>query len=270
MADSVTKDNTKTRMEGHLNFAQGSYLESTSRPLYALLFLLPLVALYELGTLLVNTDQIANTQSRVAAFTWLMGLAEWIGMNRSLAWSFPSLVVVIILTCWHLSSKYSWRIDLGRLGWMAIESVVLSLPLFALGALVNSSKSFAASAAAQHTDSSGYLANIVTSIGAGIYEELVFRLILIGLIIVLLEDVLKVRSSIAGIFAIIASAALFAAHHYIGVQNGKIATLEEFKMGSFIFRMAAGIYFAIIFRYRGYGVTAGTHSAYNIIYFTFG
>ena len=59
----------------HLNYLTGSYLESTSRPLYALLFLLPWIAIYEIGTILANTDQIAHTQSRVAAFTWIMAVA---------------------------------------------------------------------------------------------------------------------------------------------------------------------------------------------------
>ena len=59
---------SQVRAGGVLNFAEGSYLETTQQPLYALFFLLPLIALYELGTLLVNTDQIAHTQSRVAAF----------------------------------------------------------------------------------------------------------------------------------------------------------------------------------------------------------
>ena len=91
---------------------------------------------------------------------------------------------------------------------------------------------------------------------------------ILGLILVLLEDVLKIKGAFATITAILVSAGLFAAHHYIGVLEGRITTLEEFKTGSFMFRATAGVYFAVIFRYRGYGITAGTHSAYNIIYFT--
>ena len=258
----------------HLNFADGSYLESTSRPLYALFFLLPWVLVYELGTLLVNTDQIAQTQSRVAAFTWLMGLAEWIGMHRSLAWAFPGFVVVVILLCWHLSSRHPWRMRLAWLGWMNLECIVLSLPLFVVGALVNSSKSFAVpNNAAESTavgESGRYMANVVTGLGAGIYEELVFRLILIGLLVMLLDDLLKVKPHIAAVIAVFVSAGLFAAHHYVGIEAGRIQRLaaEPFEMGSFIFRAAAGLYFAVILRYRGYGITAGSHAAYNLIYFS--
>ena len=44
---------------------------------------------------------------------------------------------------------------------------------------------------------------------------------------------------------------------------------EPFTLPGFLFRMAAGVYFAVIFRYRGYGITAGAHAAYNMIYFAF-
>lgn len=264
-----------TPLHTNLNFAPGSYLESTGRPLYALLFLLLPIAIYELGTILVNTDQIAHTQSRVAAFTWLMGLAEWIGVRPGLAWAFPGLVVVIILACWHLSSDHSWQVRPRWLAWMVVECLLLSLPLFALGAVLNSSDSFVgpmttpAVLTPQLTYGSPYWANFITSLGAGIYEELVFRLILMGLIVMLLEDLLKIKAPIAAFLAVLISATLFAAHHYIGIEAGHIGRLQRelFTLGSFLFRTAAGIYFAFIFRYRGYGIAAGTHTAYNMIYF---
>lgn len=257
--------------QGNFNFAEGSYLESTSRPLYALLFLLPLIAFYELGTLLVNTDQIAHTQARVATFTWLTGLSEFLGMQQSLAWAFPGLVVVVILLCLHLNSHNSWRIRPGWLGWMAVESVLFTVPLFAMGSLVTSSG--VANAAVNGGNDSvmmhSYLAKVITSVGAGIYEELAFRLILFGLLLMLLEDVLKAQKLIATVFAVIISALLFAGHHYVGLHGGRVVSLEAFELGGFIFRALAGGYFAVIFHYRGYGITAGTHSAFNIILFAF-
>jgi len=265
MLETQKHSKPETDPTGHLNFAEGSYLESTSRPLYALAFLLPLIVFYELGTILVNTDQIEQTQGRVATFAWLMGLAEWIGVDYSLAWAFPGLVVVIILLCWHLSSQHSWRIRFRRLLWMAVECVVLSMPLLILNAVLSSSAACAAINPAGRPGT--YVADIVTSVGAGIYEELVFRLILVGLIIMLMEDVLKVKGAPATVVAVLASAALFAAHHYVGFDRGCLIRMpgEEFTLLSFAFRTAAGIYFAMIFHYRGYGIIAGTHAAYNII-----
>ena len=270
-------DNNKNKrtpsVTGVLNYGDGSYLESTRRPLYALCFLLPLIIIYELGTIGVNTEQIHQSlvQTRVVAFIWLMNLAEWIGMHHSLAWAFPGFVVVIILLCWHLSSSYPWRIRWGWLGAMGLECFILTLPLLAInaaiGSSVESSNAFVVLGTSEIARSDSFLAYLVTSIGAGIYEELIFRLILVGLIIVIMEDLCKVKPAIATLIAVLASAALFGAHHYVGFKSGQLISLpgETFTMVSFIFRTAAGIYFAIIFHYRGYGIAAGTHAAYNII-----
>jgi CAAX prenyl protease-like protein len=268
MAKSATEKQSPERVvEGHFNFAEGSYLESTGRPLYALLFLLPLLGVYEIGTFLV--DQIAQTQARVAAFTWLIELAEWLGMDRSLAWAFPGFVVVIILLCWQLSSEYPWRLRPRWLGWMAVECVVLSLPLLALNAALGRSLEGVAQVC-EMAEPSTYLAQIVTSIGAGIYEELVFRLILMGLILMLMEDLLKVKTAAATAIAVVVSSVLFAAHHYWGFQSGHLVPLpgETLSLTSFMFRTMAGVYFAIIFHYRGYGIIAGTHAAYNVVLYS--
>jgi hypothetical protein len=273
----LNKTNKHTTPVSQLNFTPGSYLESTSRPLYALVFLLPLIGIYELGTILVNTDQFALTQSRVATFTWLMGAAERLGMHRTLAWVFPGLVVVVILFCWHMVSHHPWSIKPRWIGGMGLESFLLTLPLFALGSIMNSSQHFSVVLPLAAGDPNGakagldvYLANLTTSIGAGIYEELVFRLILIGLIIMVFQDLMKAKETAAVLVAVAVSALLFAGHHYIGFENGHFYQLQErFSVGSFIFRSMAGVYFAMLLRYRGFGVIAGTHAAYDVLMFSF-
>ncbi|MBN1844489.1 MAG: CPBP family intramembrane metalloprotease [Sedimentisphaerales bacterium] len=274
--------NTIATLPGrYLNTAPGSYLETTSRPLYALLFLLPAVVIYEVGTLLVNTAQVEQTlvQKRVVTFIWLIRLARWTGMRDYLVWAFPGLVVVILLLCWHLASRHEWNVKVTRLGWMLVESTVLCVPLLmfnaALGGSSRVATTAAATGAAGATGSAGaadqalsgsYLAHLVTSIGAGIYEELIFRLILIGLLVMLLEDVFKIKPAIAVIVAVLLSSALFAAHHYVGIDAGQILLLPEpFTLVGFTFRTIAGIYFALVFSWRGFGITAGTHAAYDII-----
>lgn len=273
---SRKKNKKKLDPQAHLNFLEGSYFEATSRPWYALVFLLPLIVIYELGTLLANTDHLTMTQSRVATFAWLSGLAEWIGVHRSLVWAFPPLVAMVILFCWHMVSHHPWRVRLKWFAGMAGECVLWTIPLFALGGLMNSSLNFAGSVQAAVTqapeDPNGwglYFANITTSIGAGIYEELVFRLILLGLLLMLFQDVLKTKPLPAIAISVTLSAVLFAAHHYIGFVEGRIGRLDEpFLPGSFIFRTLAGAWFAILFKWRGFGIIAGTHAAYDIIMFT--
>ncbi|MCH9023454.1 MAG: CPBP family intramembrane metalloprotease, partial [Planctomycetes bacterium] len=212
---------------------------------------------------------IALTQARVATFTWLMGLAEWIGMDRSLVWAFPGLVVVVILFCWHMSSHHPWGIRIGWLGGMAIESIVLTLPLFLIGSITNSSLKFSVMSGAESEQRQRYLADLTTGIGAGIYEELVFRLILLGLLVMIMEDAIKLKKTTSVVVGVSLSALLFAAHHYVGLgEGGGFRMIEEFGAGSFVFRTMAGVYFAVLFRYRGFGIIAGTHAAFDIIMFT--
>jgi hypothetical protein len=269
MAETKTKKIKAKTLSRHLNFTPGSYLESTARPLYALCFLLPMIVLYELGTLGFNTAHIAQTltQKRVVAFIWLTGIAKYVGLPDRLAWAFPILMVVIILLCWHLVGRHSWKVHTIWLVWMTLETVILAVPLLVLNAAMGSS---ASASAAPGADPS-YFAQIVTGIGAGIYEELLFRFIIIGLIIMIMEDLLKTSATRATLFAVLISAALFSAHHYVGLntQQMSLYQVEPFTLVGFIFRFMAGVYFAMLFRYRGYGITAGAHAAYNIILITF-
>jgi len=264
-AKRKNKKNPQVIESGTWNFSEGSYLDSTGKPLYALLFLLPLIVIYEIGVW--SRIDIAHTKF-VVTFTWLMGLAEGLGVDRSLAWAFPGIVVVIMLLSWHLSSQYPWQVNLKWVGAMAIESVLWSLPLFAMAAVTSSHLAGQGGGEFASGYSSNYMTNMITSIGAGIYEELIFRLVLIGLILIVMEDVFKIKFPFPGIVAVLVSAILFSVHHYFGLERGRICTLESFTLSSFIFRALAGIYFALIFRYRGYGITAGSHIAYDMIHYS--
>ncbi|MCP4707703.1 MAG: hypothetical protein GY869_03680, partial [Planctomycetes bacterium] len=170
---------------GLLNVSEGSYLESTSRPLYALLFLLPWIVIYELGTLWVNTEQVGQilTRKYVIAFIWLTKLAQWMQLQPRLVWLFPGFVVVVILLCWHIASGRPWRVRLKWIAGMAVESVIFAVPLMLINTAIGSStRAIDFSSTFENPALQSLLDNIVTGIGAGIYEELVFRLILIGLI----------------------------------------------------------------------------------------
>ena len=283
------------------NFAQDSYLERTSRPIYAIVFLLPFIVLYEVGTILINTDVLNQSQVRVAAFVWLQNFLEHLGFGSKLAWVAPPLAVVIILLALQLASRKRWHFGLGDIGPMAVECVLLAVPLIVLSLVLNSSaqtqgdiarfdngairntqyhnvvpscSSVAGnglSAVSETSDSGGevesrsLLANIVTGIGAGIYEELVFRLILICVLMLVFQDVLGLSRRNSIVLAVLVSAALFSAHHHIVFLNGRFGQTAAFNWPEFVFRTIAGVYFAVLFAIRGFGITAGTHAFYDII-----
>jgi len=109
------------------------------------------------------------------------------------------------------------------------------------------------------------LADIVTGIGAGIYEELIFRLILICILMIVFQDILQLSRRNSIILAVLVSAALFSAHHHIVFLDGRFGQGAPFNWTEFGFRTIAGIYFAVLFAIRGFGITAGTHAFYDII-----
>ena len=272
------------------NFAQDSYLERTSRPIYAIFFLLPFIVFYELGTILINTDVLREYwQGRVVAFLWLQKFVEWLGFGSKFAWVATPLVVVMILIGLQMASRKRWRFWLGDIWPMAIECILFAVPLIVLGLFLNNpanaqgdSSRFESSAiciraevlpscSAAIEDNSGsgpaikLLADIVTGIGAGIYEELIFRLILICALMILFQNVLQLSRQNSIILAVFVSAALFSAYHHIDFFSGQLYQTDPFNWTEFGFRTIAGIYFAILFAVRGFGITAGTHAFYDII-----
>ena len=279
------------------NFAPDSYLERTARPIYAIVFLLPFIIFYELGTFGFNTDVLNQSQIRVVAFVWLQNLLESLGFGGKFAWVAPPLAVIVILLAMQITSRKQWRLWLGDLLPMAVECVLLAVPLIVLTLFLTSSSEAESNASrfeynpihiqtgeplscssvaqnspaslTEHTGINGQeqplLANIITGIGAGIYEELVFRLILICILMLLLQDVLGLSHTNSIVLSVLISAALFSAHHHIDFISGQPNIVDPFNWTRFAFRTMAGIYFAILFAFRGFGITAGTHAFYNII-----
>lgn len=100
--------------------------------------------------------------------------------------------------------------------------------------------------------------SLVLSLGAGIYEEFVFRFLLITCIFWILKNTLRNKFVIYSI-AFFLSSLFFSLFHYLELFN------EPFQVNSFLFRFTAGSVFAIIFIFRGYGIAAYSHSLYNIL-----
>ena len=112
-------------------------------------------------------------------------------------------------------------------------------------------------ACATGPEQAGLLSKIVLSLGAGVHEELVFRLIMVGGGTWLLSNVLGLRRPIAIVFTMLVSSVLFsAAHHVIGG--------EPYRTGAFVYRILCGLIFASIFQWRGFAVAVYTHALYDI------
>ncbi len=229
-----------------------NYLDRTHRPLQCLIFLLPLLALYQIGISLHPWIPPNHNEPIVIAFQLMLRFFAAVGAAGNYL---PALALVIALLVWHFFRKDPWDFEpllyLGMLG----ESLLWSLPIVFFAVMV-------AHGATLHgtTESAAgqpWQTRAVLSIGAGIYEELLFRLLLLTTLLFLLKDVLQMSFGWSLILAVGGAAVLFSLYHYLGT--------EPFTPQTFFFRTAAGIYFGGIFIFRGFGVDVGTHVTYDLI-----
>ena len=101
----------------------------------------------------------------------------------------------------------------------------------------------------------------VLSIGAGLYEELVFRVVLVGGMFWVMKSLFK-KPAMAYIIAAIVGALIFSAVHYVGAFG------DSFTLASFSFRFLFGLVLNGIFLVRGFGIAAWTHAIYDILVVT--
>jgi membrane protease YdiL (CAAX protease family) len=104
----------------------------------------------------------------------------------------------------------------------------------------------------------GFGTRFVMSLGAGVYEETVFRLGLMTGVAALLGKVAGLRRWIAFTFALLVSSVLFSAMHHIPPYG------DPLHLGVFVFRVLAGAIFGVIFWFRGFAVVVYTHALYDL------
>ena len=104
---------------------------------------------------------------------------------------------------------------------------------------------------------SGLIQNLALSVGAGLFEEIIFRVILLNLIFLLLSPLLK-KKGVAAVFSVLLASFLFSLSHYVGTMA------DTWQLYRFIFRWAAGLLFTVLYFIRGFAITAYTHALYDI------
>ena len=230
-----------------------SYLSATRHPWPCLVFLVPLLGIYECGVIWLggpNPEKIRN-----GADTWLRYYIGNAGFNPLLV--APGVIVAMLLawTAWRWKDRPE-RV-LAIVFGMALESLLFAGVLWVIASNFNSILGHYG-ILTNIDGSREKAAEVVTYIGAGVYEEVIFRLILCAGLARLLNFVL-IPWVAAVPMAMIFSSVLFSVAHHAG-QNA-----ESFQQSRFLFRIFAGMFFATVFWWRGFGVAAGAHAGYDII-----
>ena len=222
-----------------------TYWDATREPLYCLVFLLPMVLVYEFGAIMLRPAVWPEQQ--LFAQSLVERVLEWFGAVGFWA---PGVLLLATLLIWHLLARHSWQMRAWIPLLMAVECLLLTLPLFMLDQVL-------LQIAALSTPE--VKLRLLLSIGAGIYEELVFRLYLIVGLVSLLADGLRLPRKFATPAAAALSAIAFAVCHMHPIGSA------EFTWPTFLFYCAAGGYLALLFVQRGLGISTGCHTAYNLL-----
>lgn len=245
MAAAHRTDGTDEQGAGSMTFAR--YWLLSRRPLQILVFLLPLVVAYEVALISVLRAEAVN----IEAHKQLRRVFEAFGIYPA-GWYLPGLLLVIVLLVWHLLTRERWRIDGRALGLMLIESIVLVFPLFMLSQAVGH---LAAAAVEGATDIGQYsvTTRLAISIGAGLYEELIFRMLIIAVIHAIMVDVAKASERWGAAAGVVLSAVLFTIYH------------PDLTAPRVVFFFLAGLYFGVIYLWRGFGIVVATHALYDVV-----
>jgi len=258
-----------------------TYWQRSSWPLQSLIFLLPVLLFYELGTVLFAYDAERGVTVSIYARSILRDAFAWMGVT---GYYLPGFIVIGALLGMHFWRGDRWWLEPKLYLVMWAEAILLSVPLFVfMLAMFRGSGPFggaggeaqatamqslvllqnvagtggAPGAAGGVPPATSWIAEIVFSLGAGIYEELLFRLIAIALIHLVLVDLLKLPDVWGAVIAVTVSAVLFALYHF---TNG-----VAFDLNRFVFYTGAGVYFAGSYVVRGFGIVAGTHAVYDVL-----
>jgi hypothetical protein len=175
----------------------------------------------------------------------------------------PPLALVLILLAWQVCSPRDWRFSPSILVGMLLESGTLAVALVGISRLVDIGFTFIdqhpplALAVEGASATLGY-APLIGFLGAGVYEEALFRLILVPVFFYSLK-LLQTPQVLASALAVTGSALLFSLAHHAGTPG------EAFTWYAFAFRWMAGVFFAWVFIVRGFGIAVGTHTAYDVL-----
>ena len=244
--------------------ASDNYWSLSTRPLASLVVVAPLLVAYEAGVLALGSGAIRN-----GADVWLRTLLDLAGFGQYFL--LPVLVCGILLA-WHHARRDAWQIDGRVLGTMWLEAAVLGLALLVFAqaqAQLLSQWSDPAPAAVGGGGAAALAARVVGYCGAGIYEELLFRLLLLPPAIALLRWAGMNRTYSLGCAIALTSLAFAAAHYRFDVAlfGWHFASPhgEGFSWFSFLFRTVAGSVFALVFALRGFGIAVAAHALYDLL-----
>ncbi len=221
-----------------------------------LVFLAPFVLVYE-GALVATRCPVEN-----AAAAWLRNVLLQLGPRGLLLLSLAVGVGFLLLV---LHRAREAPRDKGIYGGMLLEGTLFGLLLGCAAHLMASmlpmGKVVPLAAFNRPTleGLSGGLRDLGLAVGAGVFEEVVFRGLVMGGMLLVLRQGLTADRWTSGLVALLVSSYLFSAYHHWGPHG------EPYHDAVFAFRFHAGLALGAIFLARGLGIAALAHGIYDVV-----
>jgi hypothetical protein len=239
-----------------------NYWRIAPAPRYSLTFALPLLVAYEVLAFSLSHDEFTGVRN--GADVLLKSIFLALGGREGFVVFGVLLVGGGAWLVWQ-DCRRAGRLDPRVFGLMAAESVTYALAFGMVtstltGLLLSGLGTIARDAqlSGGSVGSWSLPTQLMISLGAGIYEELLFRVILVSGLAWVGQKALGWRTTAAGLFAVATGALIFSAFHYIGPYG------DRFEVGSFTFRAIAGLLLSSLYLLRGFGITAWTHALYDV------
>jgi len=170
----------------------------------------------------------------------------------------PPVVVAAALLLQHAAQKAPWKLHGMTVAGMLAESVAWMAPLAVMSMLFGGVLADGLSATQPETRAAAEV--VLPGVGAAVYEEFLFRMLFISLVVGVFHHVLDLPRGAVTVVAIVAGAALFAFYHFLGRE----LAWESFPWREFCFLLAAGGYLGSVYVGRGFGIAVGAHALYNV------
>ncbi len=232
-----------------------NYFLLSRKNTYNFLLAMLLLALYETFKLLFGGEmQVIN-----GVDAWFQYLFSYLPYKT---WVLSAVVFLVGLIFFIRDYKAGVRISFGIMFLMLIEATFwATLIFFSLPKGMNYLKELLPMQVA--VKSPNLLQQIGLSFGAGFYEELFFRLIMVWGLLLFFKLLGKPQNKfLKNVLIVVITALTFSAVHYIGSLG------DEFTWYSFIYRTIFGMIMSIMIIARGFAITSWSHAIYDIFVFT--
>jgi len=236
------------------------YHQLTRGLLYSFLAALPLFILYE--ALILISAPSSDIVVRISVDVWFKYLLSSLCLDALNI----TLLFVLVAGLFILIKKRNelQEVKSSYFGVMFVESTLWAVVVaFLSSGIVQFILPGMSLQTTQDFVQLSYIQELALSLGAGLYEELFFRVLLVSFLLWVFGFVFGGKSWATYLSAILLSAVLFSLVHYMGNLG------DPFTMSSFLFRLLFGVILNGIYVWRGFGIAAWTHALYDVIVITF-